>query len=325
MTPLAASVTSPNSIALSSASLEIHLDRTQLGRFSNLVKITPKEMETLDIKWSITHGPSVTTFESEEPLPARVGVLIESNDKVLVATPRRIPLEGLTNFRDFGGYKGIRRDLRWGLHYRSENLSSLTSSQWGLLREMGITRVIDLRNPLEKELQPTTLEEGSELELFEIEINGRIKGYDDGLLAVTKREITQITEDDMVHMYLDIVENHLDDLALAVSLVESNSTGATLVHCTAGKDRTGLVAALIQIRAGVPMLGIQEDYLLSNLYRTPYRLRQLKPFFEQHQIAPLSVKPFLSAPWKAMKSALEELDRSHPQLLNPTKAEDCTL
>ncbi len=314
--PITCSVISPYSLAIANSTLELHLKRSNLVEISDLVTITPSGVKALDVKWHINAGPLFTTFESEEPLPPRCAVRISTTDQTILAAPRRLTLDGLTNFRDFGGYQGIQKDLSWGNYYRSENLHQLSLSDWGLLQQIGVTRVIDLRNPLEKELQPTTLPPEANLELFEIEVSGRIKGYNDALIAVAKGELLRITEDDMAEMYLDILDNHLDDLALAVGLVESNETGATLVHCTAGKDRTGLVAAIVQMRAGVKMVDVREDYLLSNLYRTPFRLRQLEPFFKEHKIAPLSVKPFLSAPWRAMQSAVSGLRQSHPQLLD---------
>ncbi len=314
------SAISPYSLAIATATLELHLEGANLADVSDLVSITPSGIKKLDVKWHVNLGSVITTFESEEPLPIRSAVRISTADRTLLVAPRRLTLDGLTNFRDFGGYWGESRHLSWGIYYRSENLHQLSPNDWSLLHQIGITRVIDLRNPFEKELQPTRLPKESNLELFEVEINGRIKGFEDALIAVAQGKLLQITEEDMAEMYLDILDKHLDDLAVAVALVESNQRGATLVHCTAGKDRTGLVAAIVQLRAGVSMIKVREDYLLSNLYRTPFRLRQLEPFFKEHKIAPLSIKPFLSAPWKAMQSALAELRRSHPQLLETSYA-----
>jgi protein-tyrosine phosphatase len=314
--PAEASQLSRHSIAIAQRQLAVASGQMKTKQRFQIASVTAFGVEPLEMKFQFQQDRDAIYFLTEDELPPRPAILVLSDHTPTVAVQRHIEIEGLTNLRDFGGYSGSRGTVPWGRLYRSENLSKLSDRQWEHLDHLGITRVIDLRNASEKELQPTTLPQSSKVELYEIEITGRVKGYDDALLAIGDGHLTQITESDISDMYLDILNRHIDDLSLAVALTESNQAGATLIHCTAGKDRTGLVAAILQLRAGVSPLQVQRDYLLSNLYRTPNRLRQLEGFFEQHRIDPLSVRPFLAAPWQAMSRALEELSTRHPDLLN---------
>ncbi|SHE60200.1 protein-tyrosine phosphatase [Ferrithrix thermotolerans DSM 19514] len=314
--PAEASQLSRHCIAIAQHQVAVASGQMKTEQRFQIASVTSFGVEPLEMKFQFQQDRDVIYFLTEDELPPRPAILTLMDDTPTVAVQRHIELEGLTNLRDFGGYSGSGGTVPWGRLYRSENLSKLSDRQWEHLDRLGITRVIDLRNASEKELQPTTLPQSSKVELHEIEVTGRIKGYDDALLAIGDGHLTEITENDISDMYLDILNRHIDDLALAVALAENNQDGATLVHCTAGKDRTGLVAAILQLRAGISPLQVQRDYLLSNLYRTPDRLRQLEGFFEHHRIDPLSVRPFLAAPWQAMSRALEELSTRHPDLLN---------
>ncbi len=231
---------------------------------------------------------------------------------------RRISLEGLSNFRDLGGYVGSQHTLPWGRYYRSENLALVSHGTWTTLIDLGLSRIIDLRTPTERALAPTAIpqEFASKIEIIEVPLRGRIKGFDDALEAIGQGDLNTVEDADMAAMYTDLLEHHLQDLRRVISLLEDDSDSVTLFHCTAGKDRTGIVAALLQYRAGISFTDIVEDYALSNLYRTPLRLAQLREYFYSHGIEPRQVRPYLRAPVVALQSAFQWFEAHAPDLLS---------
>lgn len=301
--PVPASIKSDGTLSINVQSLKSYVGDLGENLEVQAVDLRPKqylkELSSKDVRF----GASTIEVSFAEDV-FRPGILLTSQPANAIVTNRRIHFDSLTNFRDFGGYPTPQAHMPWGRFYRSENLHRLSEKDWITLEDLKITKIVDLRTREEKDLQPTQLPSRSAIEIYEFETLGKINGHPDALLAVAKNQLGKISVDDMVNMYLDLLEHHVDDLASAVEVAESNTTGATLIHCTAGKDRTGLVAALIQLRAGVPLRSVYEDYHLSNLYRTPVRLAQLTPFFERHSISSTDVIPFLSAPLPALTSAI---------------------
>ena len=221
---------------------------------------------------------------------------------------RVLRLEGADNFRDFGGYQPPERvQMPLRRYFRSENLGGITPDGFRALESLGIERIFDLRRGDEIALAPTLIPDSLNIELINVPISGQIFGFDDALVGAFSNVIDQITITNMVDMYDFILDNYLDELVSVASQILAPARGASLVHCTAGKDRTGLVAALVQLAHGVTKQDIYYDYLLSNRLRTPGRIATLRPQFERRGLDISKFKYYFSAPFQALDENFDRL------------------
>lgn len=179
--------------------------------------------------------------------------------------PRHLPLRGASNFRDLGGYQGHGgRSVRWRLLFRSDHLANLTDEDLGQLQALQIGRSFDFRGVQESAAQayqwPGT-------QRHHLAIEPTLVQYLH-MQAQNGQAITpQAAADAMQVTYRGFVRQSSDRFAQLFAHLLADD--APLVfHCTAGKDRTGLAAALILSALGVSQEDILQDYLLTNaLYR----------------------------------------------------------
>jgi protein tyrosine/serine phosphatase len=176
---------------------------------------------------------------------------------------RHIALENALNFRDVGGYRtadGHR--VRWRRMFRAGGLSSLTPADLAVLRELGIKTVLDLRSTAEWESGRFPVDDHPvafhHLPLVEEILDPTRYSVPEGMLAARYQEIAQIGS---------------SYIAQAISIVADADTHPIVVHCLAGKDRTGVVVALVLGLLGVPDETVAEDYALSNLAMAALRQR----------------------------------------------------
>ena len=171
---------------------------------------------------------------------------------------RLIPLDGAYNFRDLGGYAG--RDgesTRWGRLFRSDTLHELTVADVVTLRSLGLTTVIDLRT--ERELARTgrgPLEpEPIAYRHLSVVREGEAEGE---AMAAPAPE-----GDDLSERYLWYLEVGRQPLVDALGLLGEPGSYPLVFHCAAGKDRTGVLAALVLDILGVDPGVIVADYVIT--------------------------------------------------------------
>lgn len=172
--------------------------------------------------------------------------------------------EGLTNFRDFGGYSANGRTMVSGRFFRSANHALATEADLARLRDMGVAAIVDLRRPVERERSPSRRWEGFAATV--IENHDSDEGSESWDVFMSKWDMEAASYRDFLLRYyeeapflpriVDLFSRYFDTLATA--------EGAIIVHCAAGKDRTGLAVALTHHIAGVHRDDIIADYLLTN-------------------------------------------------------------
>ncbi len=180
---------------------------------------------------------------------------------------RVLRLAGATNFRDLGGYAAPGgRIVRWRRLFRSEHLAGLSKEDHAALAELGVTRTFDFRGEAERAATPYRLE-GVVQHALTIEPTV-VQRLQELLLSGT-RVTPSVVEALMKELYRGLVNDQAHRFsALFEHLLQSDAP--LVMHCTAGKDRTGVAAALILLALGVPRDVVVDDYLLSNLhYRRP--------------------------------------------------------
>ncbi|MFI5783458.1 tyrosine-protein phosphatase [Nocardia sp. NPDC051570] len=168
---------------------------------------------------------------------------------------RHIEFERLHNFRDLGGYQAADgRTVRWGQLYRSDSLGKLRGEDWDRFLQLGIRTVIDLRYP------------------WEIEAAGRIPQSDRFAYANHSIEHRPYEHADvdpdidpwryLADHYAEVAADGIVEIREVLELIATDE-GPAVFHCAAGKDRTGLIAALL-----LTALDISTDQILTDFALT---------------------------------------------------------
>ena len=183
------------------------------------------------------------------------------------APERVIHLKGTTNTRDIGGYPTADgRAIRWRQIIRSDYLARLTPAGFQTLEELGVKTVVDLRTVRENEKAPTVWLGEHPPQIFHFPIGDSHNAWFNAQRKMMKKN--NFTEEEAVaHViagYGMIAEEGPPSLRNLMELVREPSNWPILIHCSAGKDRAGVAAALILEAVGVDRDTIMQDYLLSN-------------------------------------------------------------
>lgn len=180
---------------------------------------------------------------------------------------RALPLDGASNFRDLGGYPAAGgRRTRWRRLFRADHLAALTPADAARLRTLGLARTVDFRALPERAARPYAL---PGVVQHALPIEPAVTRH----LHALQRQGQTVTPPVMASLMQDTYRAFVHDNATAFAglfaqLLESDAP--LVFHCTAGKDRTGLAAALVLLALGVPREVVMQDYLLTNqLYRLP--------------------------------------------------------
>jgi len=189
---------------------------------------------------------------------------------------RQIRLEGQGNFRDLGGYRTADgHTVRWGMIYRSGQLSKLSDADLARLKALNIRTVVDLRSTSEVETRgKDRLPEGVRGVSIPIDPGSLPKEDPAAGSADSGRTdlMLQMTRSIMIHR-TDVYGALVRELAVA-------GNRPLVYHCTAGKDRAGIGTAVILSLLGVPWDTVRKDYLLSNFYRREENEKELKTIRE---------------------------------------------
>ena len=190
-----------------------------------------------------------------------------------------LPFEGLQNFRDLGGWPaGEGRQVRYGLLYRAPQLDGARSpADRALLESLGLRVCLDLRSSLERQRRPDPALPGAEM----LEASA--------ILDEKGEEINFDPQDVATAHRPDKLEEARAELDLYYCRMPFANPAYRLLfrclreekvplcfHCSAGKDRTGVAAALVLLCLGADRQTVLEDYLLSARWRRPVLQKALK-------------------------------------------------
>lgn len=185
-------------------------------------------------------------------------------------------LESQPNFRDLGGYRTADgRSVKWGLLYRSGALDRLTDADLEQVRARRIVKVIDLRADSEVEKARDRIPAGAQSLRLPVWPKTNLKALSK---ALNRGDVSGITESALCDANRDFVRHFARAYADLLKQISDPAHWPILWHCTLGKDRAGLGAAIVLLVLGVPEEVIMEDYLLSNTYRAREMQRELSDF-----------------------------------------------
>ncbi len=186
--------------------------------------------------------------------------------------PERIlPFEGTVNFRDIGGYPAADgKRVRTGLIYRSAALNRLTENDFALMDKIGLKLVCDLRSQQEVDVEPDNLPKDPAPEYLHLPLdtdNENEQRERFMALVFNRRKLAVL----MTTFYVKgMLENNPTVYGTIIKRIANADNLPAVIHCTAGKDRTGVGAALILSLLGVSEDIIVADYSLSNRYYDNY-------------------------------------------------------
>lgn len=216
------------------------------------------------------------------------------------AIRRGLPFTGVSNFRDLGGYPtDSGGQTCWAKVYRSDTLFNLTADDLTAFAALGICAIYDLRRPEEYEREP------GPLPCLNLELpSGRITD------ATTLQTCAQ-GEQWLFEDYRAMLAHAGPVFGRIFEELAAPSCGPVVFHCTGGKDRTGMTAALLLTALGVDRESVLDDYELTTPSQGPERTARVVDIFVANGIPRPVAEGMLSTPRWAMGEALGVLDTSY--------------
>ena len=176
---------------------------------------------------------------------------------------QNLSIQGLINARDPGGLAAADgRRIRTGRLIRADALNNLTEAGIETLRAYGLHTIIDLRTQTERSEKPDPVLPGVtmlQIPIFEEETAGITREKD------SAAKLNTVPNMDLLYRHMVSDDHSVAQLAKVIRAILSVDDGCVLFHCTAGKDRTGVVAMLLLGSLGVSEEAILEDYLYTNV------------------------------------------------------------
>lgn len=221
----------------------------------------------------------VGRVELEHAADVRPYVLVDDNEgHGEIVAERVLPLQGGVNFRDLGGYRTTDgRSVTWGKLYRSGVMSDLTDSDYAYLQALGIKTICDLRSQDERMAEPTDAQRithGGDYYSLDYKLDFDTSGFVQAFsIPAANPELAALRV--FGSFYRTMPKAYAPQFKQAfVDLKEGNGL---LFNCSAGKDRTGVLAALVLTVLGVAPDTISADFALSTyLYPKHEAARQAK-------------------------------------------------
>jgi protein-tyrosine phosphatase len=233
--------------------------------------------------------------------------LAQTPDTVVFSPKRAVKLEGTSNFRDLGGYPAAGgKHVKWGHIYRSADISKLTDSDLLALQSRHVALVCDLRGPQEVAQAPDRLPTGAK----RIELPAGSEKIDPRLLMGGKN----INRDSLMRaVYTNTSFFQAKYKPMFDELLALPGNEAMLFHCTAGKDRTGIGAALVLSALGVDRQTILKDYAATDVYWQVGREQSLQRMTQAGMSADAvaAVRPLMAANPAYLAGTFAAIDKQY--------------
>ena len=208
---------------------------------------------------------------------------------------RSYPLEGVFNFRDIGGYAGHDgRTVRWRRVFRSDSVHRIAPAE---LPALGVRTVIDLRRPRE------VARDGRVVDYPGLDYRHIHPEHPEWEVAGPDVPVDRFIAD----RYRELAELGTDGIGAALRVIADPAAAPVVVHCVAGKDRTGVVCALTLSLLGVADADVAADYALSTAASERFSA-WLRSSLPATAVPP---PPFMASPAAAMLLFLAELRERH--------------
>lgn len=276
---------------------------------------------TVESNWTLFAGPSIESISEDTPILAgngsgsfpldintsvRTYFKLVTEDQEIFIAEKQLPMEGGYNFRDLGGIKTKEgRYIKWGKLFRADELSNLTEKDLKYLTSIPITSVIDFRAQSETKRSPDKLPPTVHF-TYPIAItpgNLSTEGIQANLLKTN-------IDSHMKHMNRLLVSDPVCVRAFRIffAIIQNNLSAPLIFHCSAGKDRAGMAAALVLFSLGADEETVMQDYLMSKIYLSDKYAAFIAKYPRAESI--FTVKRMF------LKAGINQIKRDHGSIMN---------
>jgi protein-tyrosine phosphatase len=231
---------------------------------------------------------------------------------------REIKLQGAVNFRDIGGYPT--KDgghVKWGKIYRSAALNNLTPGDLQKLQNLSLAFVADFRGPYEVKAAPDRLP--SNITRRSLPAGSETIGDTSYMRKMIQR--MRMGDSVMYDFYSDVTPFHARYEPVFEELLALNKDSALLFHCTAGKDRTGIAAALILYALGVDEQTILSDYVATDYYRNAENKHAITGMMQFYGLSEAVALNMMAAREDYLKATFSAIRKKYGTMDNYLKTE----
>ncbi|KAF8165595.1 protein-tyrosine phosphatase-like protein [Crassisporium funariophilum] len=233
----------------------------------------------------------------------------------ILSKPPFITIPGVINVRDLGHYPSATKSgyiTKPGYLFRSAELSGITDEGKALVKQLGITRVFDLRSDTEIRKYNTPLPEIDGVEILHTPVF-QTADYSPEMMAKRYQLYASGKTEAFLELYSQILDHGGPAFGAVLRHVRDRPNEGCIFHCTAGKDRTGLMAAIFLRLSGVDDEAISHDYALTRVGREPARemiMARLskEPLFASNNEAALNM---FTCRHETMQAFLKHLDEKY--------------
>ena len=264
-------------------------------------------VEAIDFSRSIAEGAGSGIFPLTVPDTVRYYFQLITDEGAALLSESQLPMSGGYNYRDMGGISTVDgHHVKWGKVFRSDDLQKLTDADLTYLASIPLTTIVDFRS--DEEIQqgadrlPVSVKSHVTLSISpgnQREIAARmhtLKSHEaDSLMLEINKQL--VTSPQSIEQYRKFFE-----------LLQDEKNRPLLFHCSAGKDRTGMAAALFLFSLGVEENHIITDYLLSNKY--------LENKYEEYILANPNLKPLFEVKPEFIETGLAQIRKEHGTIEN---------
>lgn len=254
-------------------------------------------------------GLGIIQFIPSAPVVAPISLPVEQR-----AAHRLLNFEGISNFRDLGGYKTTdNRSVKWGQLYRSGAFDKSSRADLMALESLKLSTLVDFRSTAEKEQEPSVLPDPTGFTIVDIPT------LDDGNKALVGEIMARIASGNfdgfdpnraMIEANRQFANEFTPQFRQFIHTVAAQDGKPIVWHCSAGKDRTGFAAAILLRLLGVPPETVMTDYLKSKSHALHGRkndLRLLRLFKGDEAADKLTIMLGVEEAW--LNAAFEEIDK----------------
>ena len=227
-------------------------------------------------------------------------------------TPDRLlAFDNVLNFRDFGGYDTPHGKIARGKLYRSANFAEATDADIAKLEALGVRFLVDLRRPMERTTDPNKWPGENVRAIVNDECAA--EGLPPHLIALMQSDLSPASvREYMLSIYREFASDPRHVHLYRSWFEELGQGGAGVIHCAAGKDRTGLGCALTLFALGVDEDTVFADYAYTNVAMDiDKRLPGIKARMEERlarELDPESLRPMLGVEPAYLHTALDAIN-----------------
>ena len=247
--------------------------------------------------------------------------LRDQHGNEVLATERKLGMEGTPNFRDFGGYATADGGkVKWGYLFRSGQLSALSDLDIDMLANLELNLICDFRRVEEQQSDPSRLpiERTPKIASLPIIPGSNSRFFEEAEQGGSGMAFgREAMFDFMVEINRDFVHGQGETYARMFREILELEDARFLVHCAAGKDRTGFAAAIVLLALGVPREVVMQDYLLTRQFFHPQKeIERLKHKYSMEHMDAEAVLPMLEVHEDYLGRALDVIETDYGTVEN---------